>query len=151
MATSIVDATSSASMDSIENLTELDEIKKALEQLGKQEVIFGYSLIAQFSHTGFKSSQNFKFSVCWRLSIVRTVVDYTVRVVIPKPCFLSKSFLLEKKCQKIVWKQLKTTSLMRLNLKFDQWVVKFWDVTSVHNIPFHGVPQVLNPAKSHSQ
>jgi hypothetical protein len=32
------DATSLASMDSIENLTELDDIKKALERLSKQEV-----------------------------------------------------------------------------------------------------------------
>ncbi|XP_025115795.1 conserved oligomeric Golgi complex subunit 4-like isoform X1 [Pomacea canaliculata] len=50
MATSIVDATSSASMDSIENLTELDEIKKALEQLGKQEEHVEQELKALLEH-----------------------------------------------------------------------------------------------------
>ena len=38
MATPIGDATSMASMDSVENLTDLDDIKKALERLSKQEV-----------------------------------------------------------------------------------------------------------------
>ncbi|KAL8591236.1 hypothetical protein ACOMHN_017560 [Nucella lapillus] len=37
MATSMGDATSMASMDSVENLTEIDDIKKALERLSKQE------------------------------------------------------------------------------------------------------------------
>ncbi|XP_070191423.1 conserved oligomeric Golgi complex subunit 4-like [Littorina saxatilis] len=37
MATSMGDATSLASMDSVENLTEIDDIKKALERLSEQE------------------------------------------------------------------------------------------------------------------
>ena len=47
MATSMGDATSLASMDSVENLTELDEIKKALERLSKQEVSALIKLFAQ--------------------------------------------------------------------------------------------------------
>lgn len=40
MATSMNDATSLASIDSVENLTELEEIKRALEHIGKHEVSF---------------------------------------------------------------------------------------------------------------
>lgn len=47
MATSMGDATSLASMDSVENLTELDDIKKALERLSKQEVSTFNNLFAE--------------------------------------------------------------------------------------------------------
>ncbi|XP_076448808.1 conserved oligomeric Golgi complex subunit 4-like [Babylonia areolata] len=57
MATSMGDATSMASMDSVENLTEIDDIKKALERLSKHEDEVEEQLKGLLEHQGTLESK----------------------------------------------------------------------------------------------